>query len=208
VAPKVGSSGLTITLAAVAGLIWLAAGGLDVAAQELAAQTSPKTRVGTGTIKGLSAPDTVDVGPDGQCNVGYANQCPSGHCSCDQITDGTGSGLLIGASTTSQFFITEDLGDTAVTAPSLAGSSGSSYPEFGTVTLTSFQTGKTRTLNFMLVRVTPVNPKKNVSAEVGGFGIASDPAPNPPATGWGTVTGGIEDSAGGLKFDLRGSVTQ
>ncbi len=199
---------MAIALAAVAGIIWLAAGGLGVSAQEQAAQTAPKTHGGTSIIEGLLAPDTVDVGPDGQCNVGYANQCPSGACSCDQVTDGAATGLLIGSSTASQFFITEDLGDTAVTAPSLAGSSGSSHPEFGTVTLTSFQTGKTRTLNLMLVRVTPVNPKGNVTAEIGGFGIASDPAPNPPSSGWGTLTGGVDDSTGGLKLDLVGSITQ
>ena len=205
---KRSSSRLTIALAAVAGIIWLVAGGLDAAAQEEAAQASLKTRVGTATVEGVLAPDTVDVGSDGQCNVGYANQCPSGNCSCDQVTDGTTSGLLIGSNTASQFFITEDLGDTTVTAPSLVGSSGSSHPEFGTVTLTAFGTGKTRTLNFMLVRVTPVNPKGNVSATVGGFGIASNPAPDPPATGWGTVIGGVDDSTGGLQFDLSGSVTQ
>jgi len=169
---------------------------------------SPTTRILAATLKGKTEPDTKDVGPAGQCNRGYADQCPSGNCSCEQIVNGIEFGNLNGTGIATEFFITSDDGAATNALSGLGGTQGWCRPQYGTVTLIA-SSGETKTLDLVLSRCTHLNPSPpDLDLVLGGFGIAARLPANPAAYGWGSVRGAANDTTNAIIFDLSGSVTQ
>jgi hypothetical protein len=141
-----------------------------------------------------------DVGPDGQCNVAeWVNQCPSGNCACVQVIDTSSSGNLFGRAkiAAKNFFITIDLGLNPATAPVIG---SGPEPEFcglvyGVMTVSS-NNGAEETFNALGTvcdQITGISKKKPegtgeklVLSGIGG--ISDTPAPNPPASGFGTFS--------------------
>jgi hypothetical protein len=194
------------------GLIAVATAMALFAAPHYAAASGPKTATRTATLRGVAQPDSTDVGPQGQCDVGFADQCLSGTCSCFEITDGTAVGSLIGKGNgkATNFFVTVDDGDQTATEPPLGSRDGSCQPFFGVVTLSNPKTGETMTLNLVgatCKHLTSVNKKDVIT---GGFGIANTPAaPSPVDTsGWGTLSGTFDKNSQKVTLKLGGPITQ
>lgn len=183
----------------IGGVVVALAAGL-VLAQE---SDAVKTKVLTGTISGaVSSPIA------GACStLGFAAICPSGpsDCSCITIPAAKVTGSLAGKG----LGVVNITLDSGVTTSAVTGST--CQAGFGEADLTTAlgvgrnKFVKTETLNLLLSvcnKLTPGSPNEIV----GGFGIASAPAPSPAASGWGTVDGTIRNSDAVLK--LKGSITQ
>jgi hypothetical protein len=172
--------------------LWFAWG----ATQVLAATTAIRYATITGTA---SAPSTV------KCTEGYADQCPSGSCSCVQVSGAsvgrvTGQAAIAGAGT-ADLFLTFDNGAATV------GGGGECTPFFGVAELTTTRAGKaeSETLNLNGVSCSPLTTAN--SPILGGFGIATSPKPVNGGTGFGKVTGFL-DPAGSVSLTLHGPITQ
>ncbi len=179
-----------------------------VRAAETNQPVSPTTRILAATLKGTAEPDSTDVGPAGECNRGYADQCPSGNCSCEKVINGIQFGSINGTGIATEFFITTDNGAATNALAGLGGTQGWCLPQYGTVTLIA-SSGETKTLDLVLSRCTHLNASPpHLDLVEGGFGIAARTPANPAAYGWGGLQGAVNDTTNGLIFDLSGSITQ
>jgi len=172
--------------------VWFALG----APQVLAATTAIRWT----TISGAASAPAV-----GQCAEGYANQCPSGSCTCVEITNATvlpvpGLAAIAGRGT-ADVFLSLDNGLATVST------SGECTPFFGIAELTTKRAGKpsSETLNFNGVNCSPLTTAN--SPILGGFGIAASPVPVNGGTGYGRVTGFLNPD-GSLLLTLHGPITE
>jgi hypothetical protein len=160
-----------------------------------------RTSVLGGTIKGNLSGPTAGVCP----GTGYQAMCPVGPCSCVTVDAAKVKGRLAGSGV-GTVAITMDSG---LSTSSVSGST--CQPGFGVANLTTTsgrgnnKVVKTETLNLALSICDPLRGNSPTSV-IGGFGIASAPAPSPAASGWGTVNGTQKNST--LTLKLNGSVTQ
>jgi hypothetical protein len=156
------------------------------------------------TVTGILDFDVNDVGADGQCSFAdWVNRCPSGTCACVQVIDTAATGNLFGRApiTAKNFFITVDYGLDPATAPAV---DGGPEPElcglvFGVMTVSSSE-DRRETFNALgtvcdhITGISKTNPKGTVDKLVlsGIGGISAIPAPNPPASGFGTFSAQVE----------------
>lgn len=186
-------------------------------APALAAGTSTHTR--TLNLKGTGQNDPSHAGADGQCNVGYANQCPSGNCECVKITVTSATGNLNkGSMKVSNFFVTGDHGLNPGTEPAVdGGPDPDCRPFFGVLTVTS--ASESKALNVVgtsckhVTGVSSKQPRGNHDKDMlsGGWGISNNPAPSPDASGWGTLTGqvtNVKSATPTISVKLSGTVTE
>lgn len=160
------------------------------------------TKVRYTTIVGTASAPTP-----GQCTEGYANQCPSGSCSCVQIPSATIGKVplqpIIAGLGTADLFVTLDNGAATVSA------SGRCTPFFGVAELSTTRGGKasSETLNLNGVDCSPLTGTD--SPVLGGFGISASPAPINGGKGFGKI-GGVLDTAGTGKVSLKlhGPITE
>jgi len=171
--------------------------GLALGATQALAVT---TAIRYATIVGTASAPTGS-----QCTEGYANQCPSGSCTCVQIPSAT-VGLVTGrvalaGKGTANLFLTFDNGAATVSA------SGDCTPFFGVAELTTKRAGKasSETLNLNGVSCNPLTTAN--SPILGGFGISKTPTPVNGGTGFGKVTGFL-DPSGSVSLKLHGRITQ
>jgi hypothetical protein len=139
---------------------------------------------------------------------GYDNQCPSGQCSCVQVSNATlrnvDSQPSLAGTGTANVFLTFDTG---AEMPTTAGI-GICIPFFGIAKLTTALA--TETLNLVGVNCDPVNTADQ--PVLGGFGISKQPAPIPLSKGFGKMTGFLDgsildsSSTGVLSLTLQGPV--
>ena len=173
--------------------LWFALGATQVLAVT--------TAIRYATIKG-----TASAPSNGECTEpGYANQCPSGSCTCVQVPSAafgkvTGQPNIDGTGT-ANLFLTLDNG--AATASGI----GDCTPFFGVAELTTTRAGKasSETLNLNGVRCSPLTAAD--SPILGGFGIATSPKPVDGGKGFGKVSGFL-DTAGSVSLTLHGPITQ
>jgi hypothetical protein len=173
-------------------VLWFAMG----ANQVLAATTLTRYATILGTASAPSA---------GQCTKGYSNQCPSGSCTCEQVSGAT-VGLVSGqvgiaGKGTANVFLTFDNGAATV------GGGGECTPFFGIARLSTKRAGlqSSETLNLNGVKCSPLTTAD--SPILGGFGISASPKPVNGGTGFGKVTGFL-DPNGSLSLNLHGPITQ
>jgi hypothetical protein len=182
----------------IGGVVVALAAGL-VRAQE---GDAVKTKVLNGTISGA-----VNSPVPGVCApVGFTAICPSTtSCSCVTMAAAKVAGNLAGKGV-GIVKITLDSGTATSAIPGFTCLAG-----FGEADLTTTLGAgrnkfvKTESLNLLLSVCNKLNQGRP-NQIVGGFGIASAPAPSPAASGWGTVDGTLKSSNVVLK--LQGSITQ
>jgi hypothetical protein len=177
--------------------------------------SGPSTHTATLNVKatGTSA-SGGEVGTDGQCNFDdWVNVCPSGTCECDQGASPSGSGSVNkGKTTVTDFWITIDTGINPATEPTV---DGGPTPKcnlfFGVLTAAGTTTGETVTVNMIGTTCHHVTSKgvHDIDVLSGGWGISDDPAPSPnDASGWGTLSGTVNQSTNAILLKLSGDVTK
>jgi hypothetical protein len=174
--------------------LWFALGATQVLAVT--------TAIRYATIKG-----TASAPSNGQCTEpGYANQCPSGSCSCVQVPSATVGKVpgqpLIDGTGTANVFLTLDNGATT------SGSTGDCTPFFGVAEFATTRAGKasSETLNLNGVSCSSLTAGAN-SPILGGFGIATSPKPVNGGKGFGKVSGFL-DTTGSVSLTLHGPITE
>lgn len=151
---------------------------------------------------------TASAPSNGECTEpGYANQCPSGSCTCVLVPSATIGKVplqpIIAGPGTANLFLTFDNGAATVSA------NGECTPFFGVAELSTTRAGKasSETLNLNGVDCSPLTGTDN--PVLGGFGISSSPAPINGGKGFGKI-GGVLDTAGTGKVSLKlhGPITE
>jgi hypothetical protein len=159
----------------------------------------------TSAIRYATITGTASAPSGSQCTQGYANLCPSGSCSCVQVPGavvGRVSGKpAIDGTGTADLFLTFDNGAATVSA------AGDCTPFFGIARLTTTRLGSpsSETLNLNGVHCAPITTAD--SPILGGFGIATSPAPVNGGKGYGKVNGFL-DPSGSLSLTLHGLITE
>lgn len=186
-----------------------------------AASSGPATKPVSAVIKGIgvSAPSS-DVDPTtGACNVSsWVDVCPSGKCSCSEVSPATIHASGKGAATVLGFFVTIDNDVNPATEPAPTGSNGPNptcNPLRGVVAV---QAGGSSTFAINLlgvsckhvIGISARNPQGKHDKDLisGGWGISADPTPSPDMSGWGTMTGSIIQTTSGLTLNLAGWTTK
>jgi hypothetical protein len=154
------------------------------------------------TITGTATTLSTTVECTGE---GYASQCPSGSCSCMEVSGAvvakvTGQPAIDGTGT-ADVFLTFDNGSKT------AGAGGDCTPFFGIASLTTTRSNgpSSETLNLNGVNCSPITPPH--SPILGGFGISASPVPVNGRKGYGKVSGFL-DPSGSLSLTLHGLITQ
>lgn len=186
-----------------------------------AASSGPATKPVSAVIKGIgvSAPSS-DVDPTtGACNVSsWVDVCPSGKCSCAEVSPVTIHASGKGAATVLGFFVTIDKDVNPATEPAPTGSNGPNptcNPLRGVVAV---QAGGSSTFAINLlgvsckhvIGISARNPQGKHDKDLisGGWGISADPTPSPDMSGWGTMTGSIIQTTSALTLNLAGWTTK
>jgi hypothetical protein len=150
------------------------------------------------TTQIASVAATATTPTNGQCTVGYSDQCTNlGSCTCVSITNGVVKGSLIGKGTgTANLQVTSDDGaktNGAVNEPGCG-------PNFVDATLTngSFH------VDLALLVVQCPTKTSGVKSFTGGFSVES--ASN-NETGSGTATGTFNKTTGAVSIKLVGTIT-
>jgi len=158
------------------------------------------TEVRYATIVGTSSAPAAN-----KCSEGYADQCPTSSCTCVQVSGAT-VGVVAGQPNiagkgTANLFLTFDNGAATESAASAC------TPFFGVAELSTKRAGKasSETLNLNGVSCTPLTTAN--SPILGGFGIATSPAPINGGKGFGKVSGFL-DPEGNVSLTLHGPITQ
>ncbi|GEM_PF-1701794 len=177
----------------------------------LANGSGPATKTVEIKLKGTGGGSTA-----GQCTSSGDSwlddyTCPSGNCSCSEITNPTISGSKL--KSVSNFFVTNDTGINPATEPAVGtGPTPKCDLLLGTFTATD-SSGKVATINFLGVSCNKVtgltknNPSGNDNQTLlsGGWGISDTPAPTPtPISGWGTFTGTSNKNTNAVSMKLSG----
>lgn len=160
------------------------------------------TEIRYATIVGMASAPATD-----QCTEGYAAQCPTGSCTCVQVSSAT-VGVVTGQPNiagvgTANLFLTFDNGATTVST------AGDCTPFFGVAELTTTRHGKpsSETLNLNGVSCSPLTTANNPI--LGGFGISTSPSPVNGGKGYGKVSGFLDPTTGGsVSLTLHGPITQ
>src|ERR1035437_5653828 len=177
----------------------------------LAHGSKPATKTVEIKLKGTGGGSTA-----GQCaSTGDSwlddYSCPSGNCSCSEVTNPTISGSKL--KSVSNFFVTTDKGINPATEPAVGtGLAPECDLLLGTFTAID-SSGKSATISLLGVsckKVTGItinNPSGNDNQTLlsGGWGISDTPAPTPdPISGWGTFAGTSTKNTNAVSMQLSG----
>ena len=164
-----------------------------------------QARAVTTEIRYATIVGTSSAPASNQCSEGYADQCPTSSCTCVQVSGAT-VGVVAGEPNiagkgTADLFLTFDNGAATESA------AGACTPFFGVAELSTKRAGKasSETLNLNGVSCTPLTTAN--SPILGGFGIATSPAPINGGKGFGKVSGFL-DPEGNVSLTLHGPITQ
>ena len=158
-------------------------------------QAANTTKNISGSVTG-----TFDAGSAGPCPSGYANQCASGTCVHFQPASGTtptGSGTF-GKGTVTSMCLTVDAGNN-VNAPADTDTKHTCSPIFGDLVYLTTKSGTVTAVNFAGVYCHHQPTSKTGSIEA-GFGIDGANSTDTAETGWGTLTGTVDNNS---KFSLK-----
>lgn len=162
----------------------------------LAVTTAQRFATITGTASAPAA---------GQCTEGYSKQCPTGGCTCVQISGAVvgkvpGRFSIAGVGTANVFLTLDNDGAT----PSAI---GNCTPFFAVAELSTIRNGKpsSETLNMTGVLCAPLTTAN--SPILGGFGISASPLPVNGGRGFGKLKGTMSPSSV-VSLTLHGPITE
>ena len=161
---------------------------------------------------------TASAPTAGACTgQGYADQCPSGNCTCVTVTGATVGAFSTCAAApncfplagkgTADLFLTFDVGADMPTLPQTP----QCTPFFGVANLTTTRhhSPSTETLNLTGVNCNKITLLGQTDNPVlGGFGISSTPAPVNGGTGFGKIRGFYDGSTGAVSLKIHGPITE